>query len=364
MASKQNGVVPGNVIDFHFTDDVEKDSENLNNLMRDGSMLLVRRYPFNDGYSFTRYDPSNLIFMRFDFSNTSMGEWVKTENPTDTVVEQYHNGEHVPFFVKGSDLFYHKETKEVFLKCEEDWYQVDFTNEKHFALNNNLSITLHNLVTDEVKTLGEMRAWEVVDSDYEPFSSKFLGATDLNTDYMDNFATGDNMYVPSTPGAGKPHSILDMINGTEPSSDEEVESSGFEIKAPLHKYLLGYPVEQIEQLVSNSHKVLSEQVGRFYSLEIIEKILDEIDKIALSKKYEFISASLTENINDEDQLDFIFTLVETEKFYIEKINSPSKNPLYGINSIKSFSETEKWMIISEGRKEPMNWIICIPKGFK
>ena len=259
MASKQNGVVPGNVIDFHFTDDVEKDSENLNNLMRDGSMLLVRRYPFNDGYSFTRYDPSNLIFMRFDFSNTSMGEWVKTENPTDTVVEQYHNGEHVPFFVKGSDLFYHKETKEVFLKCEEDWYQVDFTNEKHFALNNNLSITLHNLVTDEVKTLGEMRAWEVVDSDYEPFSSKFLGATDLNTDYMDNFATGDNMYVPSTPGAGKPHSILDMINGTEPSSDEEVESSGFEIKAPLHKYLLGYPVEQIEQLVSNSHKVLSEQ---------------------------------------------------------------------------------------------------------
>jgi hypothetical protein len=143
-----------------------------------------------------------------------------TEHPTDT---EYHDGEHVPFFVKGSDLFYHKETKEFFLKCEEDWYQVDFTNEKHFALNNNLSITLHNFVTDEVKTLGEMRAWEVVDSDYEPLSDRWFGTPDLDVGYMDTFA-GNSTFVNSTPGTGKGHTILDMINATDPSSDEDGSS--------------------------------------------------------------------------------------------------------------------------------------------
>ena len=48
-------------------------------------------------------------------------------------------------------------------------------------------------------------------------------------------------------------------------------------------------------------------------------------------------------------------------FFVEKIISLPKNPLYDIEIIKSFKEIEKWMIISEGRKESMNWLICIPK---
>ena len=91
-------------------------------------------------------------------------------------------------------------------------------------------------------------------------------------------------------------------------------------KYSFNSLKLKLPIDFNEKHFTSINKVLSEQVGRFYSLEIIEKILDEIDKIALSKKYEFISASLTESINDEDQLDFIFTLDETEKFYVEKIN--------------------------------------------
>jgi len=91
-------------------------------------------------------------------------------------------------------------------------------------------------------------------------------------------------------------------------------------KYSFNSLKLKLPIDFEEKHFTSINKVLSKQVGRFYSLEIIEKILGEIDKIALSKKYEFISASLTESINDEDQLDFIFTLDETEKFYVEKIN--------------------------------------------
>lgn len=226
----QNGVVPGNVIDFRFTSDVDKDSENLNNLVRDGSMVQANPYTFNDGCCFIRYDPSNLKFMRFDLAKECM--WVTTKNPVEDMVTILERGAtpKAPFFMKGSDLFYNKGTKSVFLNCEEDWYQVDFMNEKHFILNNHLSMTLHNLVTDQVKTLGEMRAWEVVDSDYEPFSEKWLGTPNLNSNYLDNFTgnppfTGENnVFIPSTPGGGKTQTILDMINAENASSDEDVET--------------------------------------------------------------------------------------------------------------------------------------------
>jgi outer membrane protein insertion porin family len=68
------------------------------------------------------------------------------------------------------------------------------------------------------------------------------------------------------------------------------------------------------------NKLLRKYENKPYSLSKINKILDEIDKVALSKKYEFIDANLTENIIDENKLDIQIALVETEKFYIEKIN--------------------------------------------
>ena len=59
-------------------------------------------------------------------------------------------------------------------------------------------------------------------------------------------------------------------------------------KYSFNSLKLKLPIDFEEKHFTSINKVLSKQVGRFYSLEIIEKILDEIDKIALSKKYEFI----------------------------------------------------------------------------
>jgi outer membrane protein insertion porin family len=57
-----------------------------------------------------------------------------------------------------------------------------------------------------------------------------------------------------------------------------------------------------------------------YSLNKINKILKEIDNIALLKQYEFIDAVVSENIIENNKLDITFSLVETEKFYVERIN--------------------------------------------
>ena len=67
-------------------------------------------------------------------------------------------------------------------------------------------------------------------------------------------------------------------------------------------------------------KALNKLQGKEYSLDKIESVLREVDKIALSKQYEFIDATLSEKIIDDDKLDIAILLVDTQKFYVEKIN--------------------------------------------
>ena len=78
--------------------------------------------------------------------------------------------------------------------------------------------------------------------------------------------------------------------------------------------------EYDEKYFIKINKALKKLENKEYSLTKIEKVLREVDKIALSKQYEFIDASLEESIVDNNKLNVIITLVDTEKFYVEKIN--------------------------------------------
>ena len=59
--------------------------------------------------------------------------------------------------------------------------------------------------------------------------------------------------------------------------------------------------------------------GESYSLNSIDKILNEIDKIVLNEQYEFLKSTVTEVIS-ENLVNLSFNIEESEKFYIEKIN--------------------------------------------
>ena len=59
--------------------------------------------------------------------------------------------------------------------------------------------------------------------------------------------------------------------------------------------------------------------GEVYSLSKVNTLLKDIDKIALTKQYEFINASIVEKI-DKDKIDFEINISESEKIYVEKIN--------------------------------------------
>ncbi len=76
-----------------------------------------------------------------------------------------------------------------------------------------------------------------------------------------------------------------------------------------------YDANQFESIT----KKFSKLRGKTYSLLKINKILDDINDIALTRQYEFINASIIEYIKD-DKIDFEINITESEKFYIEKIN--------------------------------------------
>jgi len=85
-----------------------------------------------------------------------------------------------------------------------------------------------------------------------------------------------------------------------------------------------------------------------YSLDKVEKILREVDKIALTKQYQFIDASLEETIVDDNKLNISFSLKDNEKFYVEKINILGNN--YTIEEV-----IRNLLIVDEG--DPYNEIL-------
>ena len=67
------------------------------------------------------------------------------------------------------------------------------------------------------------------------------------------------------------------------------------------------------------NKLFVEIKGEKYSLNLIDKILDEIDQVSTLEEYKFIKATVKENVIS-DKVNLTFIIGESEKVYIEKIN--------------------------------------------
>ena len=87
----------------------------------------------------------------------------------------------------------------------------------------------------------------------------------------------------------------------------------------FNDFSLNLPPNYDAKLFSKITKKFSKLKGDKYSLLKINDLLDDINDIALSKQYEFINASIVEQI-DGDKIDFDINISESDKFYIEKIN--------------------------------------------
>ena len=87
--------------------------------------------------------------------------------------------------------------------------------------------------------------------------------------------------------------------------------------------------------------------GEKYSLNLIDKILDEIDKITTIEEYKFIKATVNENIIS-NKVNLTFKIGESAKVYVEKIN------ILG-NSITQENVIRNQLELDEG--DPFNEIL-------
>jgi len=87
----------------------------------------------------------------------------------------------------------------------------------------------------------------------------------------------------------------------------------------FNDFSLNLPSNYDVELFKKITKKFTKLKGDTYSLLKINDLLDDINDIALTKQYEFINASIAENING-NMIDFDINISESEKFYIEKIN--------------------------------------------
>ena len=87
-------------------------------------------------------------------------------------------------------------------------------------------------------------------------------------------------------------------------------------------------------------KLFKKTKGKPYSINVINKILDEIDLITNLEQYKFIKADVTENLN-ENFINLQFNVEEGEKFYIDRIN------VFG-NTVTSENVIRNQLLLDEG----------------
>src|SRR6056300_1016684 len=87
----------------------------------------------------------------------------------------------------------------------------------------------------------------------------------------------------------------------------------------FNEFNLNLPLDYDRANFQQLDNIFEKLKGENYSLNSIDKILKEIDKIVLNEQFEFLKSSVQEEIQD-NLINFTFNIGESEKFYVEKIN--------------------------------------------
>ncbi len=115
----------------------------------------------------------------------------------------------------------------------------------------------------------------------------------------------------------------------------------------FNKLSLKIPKDFDERNFISLKKLFKKAEGEIYSVNVVKKILDEIDYITTTEEYHSISSTVDEKIVD-NKINLTFEIMETEKLVVEKIN------VYG-NNVTHESVIRNKLAIDEG--DPFNEIL-------
>ena len=91
-------------------------------------------------------------------------------------------------------------------------------------------------------------------------------------------------------------------------------------KYSFNDFSLSLPEDYDENDFKKVKKIFKKLKDKKYSINSINQILDEIDNIASSRLYDFIDARVEEKIVDKNKINFNFTVEDSNKYYVERIN--------------------------------------------
>ena len=110
---------------------------------------------------------------------------------------------------------------------------------------------------------------------------------------------------------------------------------------------LNLPVDFDENNFISIKKLFKNIEGKPYSINAIDKILNEIDTVTSLEQYKFIKANVLETIS-KNYINLQFNVEEGEKFYVDRIN------IFG-NTITSENVIRNQLMVDEG--DPFNEIL-------
>ena len=146
------------------------------------------------------------------------------------------------------------------------------------------------------------------------------------------------------------------FNSTIESSSASLIENGFELifninageKFYFNQFNLVIPSNYEEKNFKPIYEEFENLKNQSYGVNKIQKILNRIDSLALSKQYEFINASIKNEIVDNNKINFTFTISESKKFYVNRINIKG-NDITQENVIRNF------LVVDEG--DPFNELL-------
>ena len=140
-------------------------------------------------------------------------------------------------------------------------------------------------------------------------------------------------------------SFAKMINDNEFELIYNINAGN---KVYFNELSISFPKDFNEINYKKLNEVLVNLNEKPYSINSVEKILNEIDQITINEEFRSITANIDEKIF-EDKIDIKFIIKETESYIVERIN------IFG-NNVTRESVIRNQLIIDEG--DPFNEILA------
>ena len=206
---------------------------------------------------------------------------------------------------------------------------------------------IHKIVFTGDKKIKEKKLKNIISTEESKFwkfisNNIYLNENKINFDIrlLENYYKNNGYYN------------VDITNSFAEFKDDNSFNLIYNINAG-NKYFfnnlkLELPVDYDPSKFKKINKLLLKLKDEVYSINKLNKVLNEVDKIAISKQYDFVNATLNEEISGDNKLNVTIALMDSEKFYVEKIN------IYG-NQFTLEETIRNSLIVDEG--DPYNEIL-------